>query len=274
MSSREGAFKIVLLGESASKTTLVNRYLTNIFDESIKMTIGADFCVKYLEIDGKKVKLQIWDFSVGKRFKVLLPRFTKGADGALFIYDIANYASINNIDDWLSLIRKEGGAEIPILLVGIMSNEKNKQQVSVEEGKEIAKSKNLNGFIECNLKTGENVEKVFEALTRLILADNNYNIKKAKRWFESSVTDFELKKRNRKSSPKKLSKPPLPPPPPPLKAPGSPAMDPQGKESYPYPIFNSRFLNWSRGARWIRCPDCMKKFSKKKFYNHSCKKKP
>jgi len=172
MSSYDATFKIALLGDSASKTTLVFRYLTGLFDQSIRMTTGVDYSVKALEIDGKKVKLQIWDFGGEERIRFLLPTYVRGADGALFIYDIANYTSIKNIDDWLSLIRKEDGAEIPTLLVGIISNEKNKRQVSVEDGKEIAKSKKLNGFIECNVRTGENVKEAFEALTRLMLDDS------------------------------------------------------------------------------------------------------
>jgi len=176
MSSREGAFKIVLLGDSASKTTLVNRYLTKVFDDSIKMTIGADFYVKDLEIDGKKVVLRIWDLGGEQRFKVLLPSFAKGADGALFIYDIANRTSINNIDDWLSIISREDRTEIPTLLVGITSDDKSKRQVSAEEGKEIAKSKNLNGFIECSVRTGENVDKAFEVLNRLVLRNRIKNV--------------------------------------------------------------------------------------------------
>ena len=175
MSSYDATFKIVLLGDSASKTALIQRFLTNLFVTDQTMTIGIDFEVKSLIVDGKKVKLQIWDFDGGERFRFLLPTYVRGADGALFIYDIANYTSINNIDDWLSVIRKEVRAEIPISLVGITSDEKNKRQVSVEDGKEIAKSRNLNGFIECNLKTGKNVEKAFEALIRLILADNDYH---------------------------------------------------------------------------------------------------
>ena len=171
MSSYDATFKIVLLGDSASKTTLVYRYLTGLFDQNIRMTTGVDYSVKALEIDGKKVKLQIWDFGGEERIRFLLPTYVRGADGALFIYDIANYTSINNIDDWLSVIRKEDRAEIPILLVGITSGEKNKRQVSVEDGKEIAKSKNLNGFIECSVRTGENVGKAFEALVRLVLAN-------------------------------------------------------------------------------------------------------
>ena len=179
MSSREGAFKIVLLGDSASKTTLVNRYLTKMFDDSIKMTIGADFYVKDLEIDGKKIVLRIWDCGGEQRFKVLLPNFIKGADGALIIYDIANHTSINNINDWLNVIRKVSRPEVPILLVGIMPNEKNKRSVSVEEGKEIAKSKNLNGFIECSVRTGENVDKAFEVISRLVLGNKNENVDNA-----------------------------------------------------------------------------------------------
>jgi len=216
MVSYYGTFKIVLLGDSASKTALIQRFLTNLFVSDQTMTIGIDFEVKSLTVDGKKVKLQIWDFDGKERFRFLLPNYVRGADGALFIYDIANYTSINNIDDWLSVIRKEDRAEIPILLVGITSDEKNKRQVSVEDGKEIAKSKNLNGFIECNLKTGKNVEKAFEALTRLILADIKNNIKKTHKWVENSSRSYlKLKKKKKKSFPKTSSKPAMPPPHPP-----------------------------------------------------------
>ena len=53
MTDREGAFKLCIFGDGGvGKTTLVNRYLTKIFDEDIKMTVGADFYVKDLEIDG------------------------------------------------------------------------------------------------------------------------------------------------------------------------------------------------------------------------------
>ncbi|TES98999.1 MAG: GTP-binding protein [Promethearchaeota archaeon] len=277
MKGYDDTIKIMVFGDNSGETTSLSvRYISGLFLDDLRLTIGVDFYSKTLNLDDKKIKLQIWDFGGGERFRFLLPTYARGACGGLFVYDITNSSSIAHIDDWLSALRQEIRAEdiFPILAVGIKPDEICERQITAEEGIKIAKSRNLNGFIECNLKTGENVEKVFEALIRLILADKNYNIKKAKRMFEFSVIDFELKKRNRKSYPKKLSKPPIPSPPLPLKPPGAPAMDPQGKESYPYPIFNSRFLNWSRGARWTRCPNCMKKFSKEKFYNHSCKIKP
>jgi small GTP-binding protein len=173
MRDREGAFKICILGDNfPGKTTLVNRYLIKVFDEDIKMTVGADFYVKDLEIDGKKVVIRIWDFGGEQRFKVLLPSFAKGANGAFFLFDITSYTSVKNIDDWLSLFEKKVGEQdtvIPIIMVGVLTDDKNKRQVSAEDAIKIAKSRNLKGYIECNLKTGQNVEKAFEALTRLVL---------------------------------------------------------------------------------------------------------
>jgi len=135
------------------------------------MTVGADFYSKDLEIDGKRVVLRIWDLGGEQRFKVLLPSFGKGADGALFICDVTKHTSINNIDDWLSIIKNglTNGVKIPILVVGIVPNEKSERLISAEEGLKIVKSKNLNGYIECDLKTGKNIEKVFEDLVRMML---------------------------------------------------------------------------------------------------------
>ena len=141
------------------------------------MTIGADFYVKDLEIDGKKVTLRIWDLGGEQRFKVLLPSFTKGADGGIFMFDITRYTSVKNIDDWLSIFEKnvrEQEISIPIIMVGVLTDGKNKRSVSAEEAVKIAKSRNLNGYIECNLKTGKNIDEAFDALTRLILTSPQF----------------------------------------------------------------------------------------------------
>jgi len=172
----DASIKIIIFGDNfgdniPGKTALIQRFLTNLFVSDQTMTIGVDFEVKSLTVDGQKVKLQIWDFDGEERIRFLLPTYVRGAQGGLFVYDITNYSSIAHIDDWLSVIRKEIRAEdiFPILAVGIVPDEICERQVSAEEGIKIAKSKNLNGFIECNLKTGENVEKAFEVLTSLIL---------------------------------------------------------------------------------------------------------
>ncbi len=136
------------------------------------MTIGVDFEVKTLEVEGKKVKLQIWDFGGEERFRFLLPSYVKGTTGALFMYDVSNYSSLAHIDDWFNVIRKGGMPAFPILVVGGKADLPDRE-VSSEEAIKISKSRNVDGFIECSAKTGENVEKIFFTLTKLMISNSD-----------------------------------------------------------------------------------------------------
>jgi len=168
----DATFKVVLFGEpEVDKANLTQRYLTNLFVSDSKMTIGVDFEVKSVDVGDKKVKLQIWDFGGEKRFRFLLPTYVRGAKGGLFMYDVNNKSSLSSIDEWLLVITKEitPEDEFPVIAVGIVSDKVNNRQVSTEEGIKIAKSRGLDGFIECSVETGENIEEVFEALARLMI---------------------------------------------------------------------------------------------------------
>ena len=172
----DATFKIIIFGDAGcGKTTLTQRFLTNLFVSDQTMTIGVDFEVKSLSVNSQKVKLQIWDFGGEERFRFLLPTYVRGARGGLFLYDITNYSSIAHIDDWLSVIRKEIRAEdiFPIIVVGGKADLVENREVSSADAIKIAKSRNVNGFIETSSKTGENVEKAFEALTSLMLDDSS-----------------------------------------------------------------------------------------------------
>jgi len=171
----DATYKIILLGDpEVEKTQLTQRFLTNLFRSDTKMTIGVDFEVKNLEVDDHWIKLQIWDFGGEERFRFLLPTYVRGANGALFLYDITNYSTLAHIDDWLMVIRKEmRHADIfPIIIVGLVSGFKEERQITPEEAVNIAKSRGVDGFIECSPRTGENVEETFDALTRLMLANS------------------------------------------------------------------------------------------------------
>ncbi len=170
----DATYKIVIFGDAGcGKTTLTQRYLTNLFKSDTSMTIGVDFEVKSLELDEKKVKLQIWDFGGEERFRFLLPTYVKGANGGIFMYDITNYSSLAHIDDWLTVIRKKIENMFPVIVVGGKAD-LEEREVNSEEGIQIAESRNMDAFIECSSKTGENIEKRFEALTRLMLQKSDF----------------------------------------------------------------------------------------------------
>ena len=166
----DAIFKIVIFGDAGSgKTTLTKRFKSDMFISDSQMTIGVDFETKIFEVDDKKVKLMIWDFGGEERFRFILPKYINGAMGGLFMYDITNYPSLAHIDNWLSVVNGKS-EQIPLVLLGGKGDLDPLRQVTVEEGEKIAKEKGFSGFTECSSKTGENVDRSFEILTRQMLS--------------------------------------------------------------------------------------------------------
>ena len=167
------AFKVCVFGDGGvGKTTLIKRFSTGIFEEDLKMTIGADFSVKNVDIGGRTVTLRIWDFAGEDRFRVLLPAFAKGADGGIFMYDTTRYSSLSQIKDWLSIFEYFGSEEsgkIPIIMVGGKIDLEDKRSVKSEEAQELSSTYELKGYYECSSKTGENVEQIFEVIAKKMI---------------------------------------------------------------------------------------------------------
>jgi small GTP-binding protein len=157
-------FKIVVFGDPTDKKKFaMERIVPSIDPSEAKMTIEVDFKVKTLVVDNLKVKLQIWDLGGEERFHSAVPIYVRGALGGLFMFDTSNYASIAHINDWLTIIKKEIKEEnlFPIICVGLTSKDSNNREVSHEEAIKIARSRGLDGYIECDVETGENVETMF-----------------------------------------------------------------------------------------------------------------
>ena len=54
--------KVVVIGDSGvGKTNLITKYCDGEFKESYVATIGVDFKLKSVTVDGRTTKLQIWD---------------------------------------------------------------------------------------------------------------------------------------------------------------------------------------------------------------------
>jgi len=167
-------FKICLFGDGGvGKTTLIGRYLTGVFKSNQTITIGVDFHVKKLEVDGKKVSLQIWDFAGETRFRFLLPSYVVGASGGIFMYDITRFSSLKNFPDWIEIFKKgfisKQNQQLPVIMAGSKLDLNYKRAVSSKEAFDMAKTNNLYGYIECSAKDGRNVEDIFYEITKLMM---------------------------------------------------------------------------------------------------------
>lgn len=169
----DALFKVCIFGDGGvGKTTLINRYLTDVFKSDSGITIGVDFHIKKLLVQEKRVSLQIWDFAGEDRFRFLLPSYVLGASGGIFMYDITRYSSLKNFQDWLDIFKhgyKGPSNQIPIIMVGSKLDLEYKRAVSRAEAYELAKNNDLFGYIECSSKDGQNVQEVFLEIGRLML---------------------------------------------------------------------------------------------------------
>jgi len=165
-------FKILLFGDATEgKKALTQKFMINLFSEDKEDTIGVDFEVKSLSVEKYKIKLQMWDISGEGRFRSFLPTYISHARGCLFVYDVTEKSSLTNINFWLTLVKEELTKEeaLPIIAVGIIPDSEKERQITAEEGRRLANLLELDGFVECNIKSGENVEKMFEAISKLML---------------------------------------------------------------------------------------------------------
>ena len=169
----DAMFKIVFFGDGGvGKTTLINRFLTGVFISDSQITIGVDFHVKKVDINGNRVSLQIWDFAGEDRFRFLMPSYVVGASGGIFMFDITRYTSLKNFDDWIEIFKKGykgDNHQMPVLMVGSKLDLEYKRAVSRDEAFELAKKNNLFGYLECSAKSGENVEDIFQEISRLMM---------------------------------------------------------------------------------------------------------
>lgn len=169
MKKSHNEFKVLLLGDAGvGKKTLVFKYMSGFHLEDLKRTIGVDFYTKYQEVNSQKVTLKIWVMARKERFRFLLSRYCIGANGTFILYDITKTNTLELLPEWTQIIRKQVG-DIPIMLIGMKLDLEKSRSVSREEALEIAKSEGIDEYIECSTKTGENIEKAFKTLTKLML---------------------------------------------------------------------------------------------------------
>uniref|UniRef100_A0A2K5D9A2 small monomeric GTPase n=1 Tax=Aotus nancymaae TaxID=37293 RepID=A0A2K5D9A2_AOTNA len=100
-------FKLLLIGDSGvGKTCVLFRFSEDAFNSTFISTIGIDFKIRTIELDGKRIKLQIWDTAGQERFRTITTAYYRGAMGIMLVYDITNEKSFDNIRNWIRNIEE------------------------------------------------------------------------------------------------------------------------------------------------------------------------
>lgn len=94
--------KCVLLGnENTGKTSLLNRYMDDVFSLTPQATVGCSFKSNIVKCNGTDVKLDIWDTAGQERYRSILSMYYRNARVVLLCIDLSGEDPIQNINYWL-----------------------------------------------------------------------------------------------------------------------------------------------------------------------------
>jgi len=161
-------FKLLLIGDSGvGKTCVLFRFSDDAFNSTFISTIGIDFKIRTIELDDKKIKLQIWDTAGQERFRTITTAYYRGAMGILLLYDITNEKSFDNIKTWIHNIEQHASEDVEKMILGNKCDMEEKRVISMEQGQKLAAEHDV-AFMETSAKSNINVEEAFTQIARAI----------------------------------------------------------------------------------------------------------
>ncbi|XP_055585630.1 ras-related protein Rab-40C [Uranotaenia lowii] len=131
---------------------------------------GAGYKTTTILLDGKRVKLQVWDTSGQGRFCTIIRSYSRGAQGIILVYDITNKWSFDGLSRWLKEV-EEHAPGVPKVLVGNRLHLAFKRQVAAKQA-ELYASRNKMACFEISPLCDFNIRESFCELARMALHRN------------------------------------------------------------------------------------------------------
>lgn len=140
-------------------------FLTHPRDEKPAGDHSIDFKIRTIELDGKRIKLQIWDTAGQERFRTITTAYYRGAMGILLVYDVTDDQSFSNIRNWVRSIEQHATDNVNKILIGNKSDLAEKRVVDTPKGQALADEYGIK-FFETSAKSASNVEEAFYSIAR------------------------------------------------------------------------------------------------------------
>ncbi len=174
-STRRKVIKVMILGDSGvGKSSILERYIKQTFNTSYKVTLGSDFLTMDLEVKGKKVRLQLWDTAGQEKYRSLSISYYRGSDACVFVYDVADKPSFQNLDGWVKIffeqIAEAKRPGFPVMLFGNKADKQNRQVDTEEAKKWCAQQREPMPYFETSAKSGTGLAEGFTHLAGISVA--------------------------------------------------------------------------------------------------------
>ena len=171
LSNQDHLFKLIIIGDTGvGKSCLLSRVMDNDFKEEHNVTIGVEFGSFVIKVDGKIVKLQIWDTAGQESFRSITRIFYRGAHCVFLTYDVTRDDTFLDVVDWLKEAKQHSNPDILLYLIGNQADLEDDRQVTRDRAIEFQKNSKIDAFFETSAKTGINVEEVFALAAKQLYA--------------------------------------------------------------------------------------------------------
>lgn len=192
-------FKLLIIGDSGvGKSSILLRFADNMFSGSYITTIGVDFKIRTINIDGEKVKLQIWDTAGQERFRTITSTYYRGTHGVIIVYDVTNAESFVNVKRWLHEI-EQNCEVVNRVLVGNKDDCPELKVVETQDAQKFAERMGVQLY-ETSAKENQNIEEVFNCITKLVLQSKKAQQQKADEDKSSGGIKLDKSSRKKKKS--------------------------------------------------------------------------
>lgn len=157
-------FKVLMIGDSGSgKSSMLLQFSDHEFSSDHICTIGVDFKIRTIDLDGKRAKLQIWDTAGQERFRTITNSYYHGAQGVLVVFDVTNRGSFENVSMWLQEIKRHSPKTALVLVCGNKVDMHRERQVSESEAADYCAALDV-PYIETSAKNSHNIDAAFRTM--------------------------------------------------------------------------------------------------------------
>ena len=154
-------YKVVIVGDSdTGKSCLLYRFIDDRFFASYIATIGLDFRIRTIVLDGVRTKLHLYDTSGQPRFRTIGTSYFREATGMIIAYSATQEDTFNSVPYWLEEIKRYAHPDVKLMLVATKCDGTGRKVVEYTRAKDFASEKQI-PFFEVSNKDGTNVELAF-----------------------------------------------------------------------------------------------------------------
>ena len=169
------SFKIILVGESSTgKTSITNKAINDYFSNSHQVTLGFEYHMMLFETLDNKLKLNIWDTCGQEIYRSLITSFYNNTSLAVIVFAINDISSFENVEYWISEVKKNSFPGIRLFLVGNKSDLEKERTVNKEIIDELFYKYNIDYYIETSAKDGNKVIDLFKTIALFLYDDYLY----------------------------------------------------------------------------------------------------